>query len=307
MDIISIIVYFWLTIKMSDISRYEVFLAVVEHNGVTEAANYLHLSKAAVSKQIRLLEAEAQVDLFHRKNRKLILNDAGRAVLDQCLKLQDALVDTRSMLKQFQAAPSGRLHVAASTYFAQEILFPNLAQFRKIVPDLQIYIDTREGLPSFDDARIDLAFGFSMPAPDTVYRKKLGRTRYILCATPQYFEKQGMPKKLNDLLSHVYIGHASRPVENTLNLNPKYTLNIKPALLLNNSYVMLDAMLKHVGIGQQHGYIVKKYLASGQLLEIFAHAQASDVPVYAYYKKHRYIQPKVRVFLDFFSRMCVDL
>src|SRR5690606_8519087 len=101
----------------------------------------------------------------------------------------------------------------------------------------------------------------------------IAETRYALCASPAYFKQQGIPKKIDELMNHLYIGHKFRPIENTINLINKTTLNIKPYLLLNNTDVMLQAAKQGLGLVQLHKYVVEDALAKQELEEIFVDQQ----------------------------------
>ena len=64
-----------------DIRRLSLFLAVVEHDGFTRAAQAVHISQPALSQAIAELEAELGGPLFHRLGRTVTLTDAGAALV----------------------------------------------------------------------------------------------------------------------------------------------------------------------------------------------------------------------------------
>lgn len=125
-------------------------------------------------------------------------------------------------------------------------------------------------------------------------------TRYVLCASPSYFAKHGTPKNLQALYEHFYIGHSSRPEDLTINLRVPHTMILKPNLLLNSVSSMIECAKQGIGIIQLPLYLVDESLKNGQLIEILEENQAINANVYYYYPKYRYIQPKVRKFIDFF-------
>jgi DNA-binding transcriptional LysR family regulator len=71
---------------MSDLDRFELFVHVVQSGRVTRSAKLLQLTKAAVSKKIKKLEADLHVDFFSRTDQRLHLTDQGEALLQQCLR-----------------------------------------------------------------------------------------------------------------------------------------------------------------------------------------------------------------------------
>lgn len=283
---------------MSDLDRFELFLYVAESVSLTQAAANLGMSKASLSKQIVRLEAELKVDLFSRQKQRLVLTEAGTILYGQCTRLKKELDDTRSICHQFMDEPVGNLHVVALYYFAKQLIFPKLKTFLQLYPKLQMLIDTSERVPHFEEEQVDLAVGFSLPAPMDVVRCRMTTNRYVLCASPAYWAERGTPTQLKELKNHYYISHSSRPQK--LNLQPGYSLFLKPYLMLNRISSMLECAQQGLGIVQLPYYLVQDSLKRGELIEVLTDYQATGIPVYYYYPKYRYIQPKVRKFIDYF-------
>ncbi|MGB6976972.1 MAG: LysR family transcriptional regulator [Gammaproteobacteria bacterium] len=285
---------------MSDLDRFELFIYVAQANSLTQAASLLGTTKASLSKQIKRLETDFKVDLFSRHAQRLQLTAQGKILLEQCLRLKKELDDARSICQQFHKEPEGILHIVAFEYFAKQLIFPKLKAFVHRYPKLQLFIDTSERIPNFESEQVDLAVGFSLPAPMDIVRRKIATTCYVLCASPHYFSENGKPRNLKELLNHSYIGHRSRPEEQTINLKPGYKLSLKPYLLLNSVTSMIECAKEGLGLVQLPLYMLKKALHEGELVEVLEDYQATNVNVYYYYPKYRYVQPKVRKFIDFF-------
>ncbi len=285
---------------MSSLDRFELFTYVAQASSITQAAAVLGVTKASLSKQIKHLEAELRVDLFSRQGQRLHLTEHGKVLLEQCVRLKKELDDARSICQQFHEEPEGTLQVVAFEYFAKQLIFPKLKTFLQRYPKLQLNIDTNERIPNFEREQVDLALGFSLPAPLDIVRKKMATTRYILCASPQYFAEKGIPEKLNDLTQHLHIGHRGRPVERAIKLKPSYALSIKPYLYLNSIVAMIECAKQGLGLVQLPLYVLAEALKSGELISVLEAYQAVDENVYYYYPNYRYVQPKVRKFIDFF-------
>ena len=287
---------------MSDLDRFELFTQVVKSGGISQAAQALDISKAAVSKQIKHLEQTVNTLLFTRYKQRLQLTPQGEALFTQCLRLQRELNEARNICQAFDAEPTGDLHVVVFVYFAQQLIFPRLKQFLATYPKLNLRIDTTERVPDFINEQIDLAIGFSLPVPNAgeVIQQRMATTRYVLCASPDYFTENGIPKDLNDLAKHRYIEHTSRSSTQTLKLKPQYQVIVTPYLLLNSVNAMIDCARQGIGLVQLPFYMVKTLLNNGELIEVLKDYQAVDAGVYYHYLKQRYMQPKIRKFIDYF-------
>ena len=292
---------------MSDLDRFELFTHVAETGNLTQSAKALQLTKAALSKQIRKLEVDLNVDLFSRTGQRLHLTDQGEALLQQCLRLKSELDNTRAMCEDFHAEPRGFLYIVVLDFFAQKIIYPHLNKFMQKYPQLEIVIDASERIPDFEREQVDIAVGFSLAAPDNVVQRRMATTHYVMCASPEYFKKHGKPKTLHELLQHRYIGHKARAEVRSTHLKPGFEIKLKPSLVLNNVAGMIGCAKQGLGIVQLPFYLVEKLLQSGELVEVLTSYQAVDAPVYYFYPKFRHTQPKVRCFIDYFLKTQVKL
>ncbi len=285
---------------MSDLDRFELFTYVAQYGSLTQAALALGMSKTALSKQIKQLEANLKMDLFSRQSYRLQLTESGKVLLAQCLRLKKELDEARAICQQMMYEPEGTLKVVVFEYFAQRLIYPKLANFLRKYPKLEINLLVSESIPNFEQEQVDLAIGFSLPAGDEIVRSNIMNTRYVLCGAPAYFKKYGVPKDLNSLAQHHYIGHSSRSADRTIHLKPPHKLILKPKLLLNNVAGMIECAQQGIGIIQLPHYLLDSSLQKGELVEVLKNYQADRIPVYYYYPRYRYIQPKVRKFIDFF-------
>jgi DNA-binding transcriptional LysR family regulator len=286
---------------MANLADFELFTHVARANSLTEAAKSLNITTSALSKKIKQLEQNLQVDLFSRASYRLTLTPSGEVLLEQCSRLLKELDDTRSLCNKFHDKPEGTLHVVAFSYFAKTLILPKLNKFLCMHPKLNVIIDSTERMPNFDTEQVDIVLGYSIPAPDqeNIIQRSMGVTSYVLCAAPEYFAKFGTPDSLNSLCDHRYINHSSRP-NRALKLKPKYNFSPKPSLELNNIELIVKAGLMGLGLIQIPLYIADEYLKSGQLVEVLSELQREGEHIYYYYPKYRHVQPKIRKFIDFF-------
>jgi LysR family glycine cleavage system transcriptional activator len=116
------------------------FEAAARSGGFTAAAAELHVTPAAVSRLVKLLEARIGVALFTRQANRLTLTEAGRRYRDGLVPLLDAL----SRLTAEVAARGGRsvLTVGVGPTFAIRWLIPRLADWQRRQPGIEVHITT---------------------------------------------------------------------------------------------------------------------------------------------------------------------
>ena len=285
------------------LQHFETFLCVAESGGFTAAANRLGISKAAVSHTIRLLEEPLKVPLFIRNTRNIRLTEEGELLVEQCKRLKNELDIARNLLAGFNVDPTGTLRISCNPYLAETRLLSVLKQYMRTFPNVNIELLAEERMPDMAREQIDIVFGVNWPAPLDVVAKIIGKTRYVLCASPEYLDKFGTPKTIKDLENHYYIPHLGRTSENIIaDLKTKVDLHLNIQLKLNNAHFMKKCAVNGWGIIQLHDYMVEDELADGRLVEILTDQLNSKISLYVYYQKHRFVQPKIRQFIDLLNK-----
>ena len=203
---------------MSKLERLQTFVKVVEENSFTAAARHLRISNVAVTKQINALEDELGVQLLVRTTRKLSLTEAGRVCFEHAKILSNNLQEMEGLFSEMRSEPV-EIKVGCSPYLAETFLVPHLHEFLTLYPKISLTLEIYERIVELAKEGVDINIGhnlayISRDAQDIV--RSIGSTRYILCASPAYLEKFGIPKKPKDLLKHRYITHSMRRPDNVL-------------------------------------------------------------------------------------------
>jgi LysR family glycine cleavage system transcriptional activator len=137
------------------------FEAVARRLSFRGAAEELHLTQPAVSRQIRSLEDELGAALFLRGTRHVELTGAGEALLRSAAPLLDRLDATVRQIRSAQ----GRQPVGLTTFasFASLWLLPRLQEFQRAHPDIDIRISANDVMADTDDPELDLALRYCHP------------------------------------------------------------------------------------------------------------------------------------------------
>lgn len=137
------------------------FEAVARRLSFSAAADELHLTQSAVSRQIRGLEDELGATLFHRGTRHVELTGVGTALLGSVGPMIDRL---DASVRRIRLA-RGRRHVGLTTFasFASLWLIPRLQAFQRAHPDIDIRISATDALVDLDDPELDIALRYCHP------------------------------------------------------------------------------------------------------------------------------------------------
>lgn len=285
---------------MSKLERINTFISVVEENGFAASARKHGVSTAAISRQISALEAELGVQLLTRTTRQVRLTETGLQYYQQCKKALGELAEAENAIAGSQQEALGVLNILSPRYFALTNIIPRLPEFMARNPKLRINFELAERFPDFSQEGIDILFGVTIEGPPGLVRRRVATTRYVLCASPSYLKNHGMPKAPADLQQYHYIAHSMRKPLDILTFNDGKEVYLEPIVSLNDTRAMRECALQGMGIVKLHDYEVADALADGSLREILTEFRGPQYTVYLYYQQSRYLQPKIRRFIDFF-------
>lgn len=283
---------------MQSLERLQTFVKVTEANSFVAVAKQLKLSKAAISKQISLLEQELGVKLIERTTRRLSLTEAGSLYYAQCKRLLELMGEMDELVSTMRKEPTGTLNLFCNRYFGEHLIVPHLGEFMEAYPKLKVNLRLEERIPDFVKEEVDLLIGVSILGPPEAIRRTISKTRYIFCASPSYLERFGTPEKPTDLVHHRYITHSMRQPNHLLTFGD-LQLTLDPYLRINDAWAMLKCALNGLGIVKLHDYMVKESLESGHLVEILQPYSQEEYAIFLYYMQNRYLSPKIRHFIDF--------
>lgn len=286
---------------MSKLDRIAAFIAVVEQSGFAAAARQQGISTAAISRQVTGLEAELKVELLQRTTRRVSLTEIGLRYYKHCKNIINELTEADAAIADSHSEATGILKVLSNRYFAIRHLLPRLPEFLARNPKLRVKFELAERFPDLAQEGIDIAFGITKEGPLNLVHKRVAITRYVLCAAPDYLATYGIPSIPADLVKHRYIAHSMRNPDNLVMFKNNKEIYMEPVLWLNDSRALRECAIRGLGIVKLHDYMVIDALREGLLVEVLPKYQQPELPVYLYYQQSRYLQPKIRHFIDFFA------
>jgi DNA-binding transcriptional LysR family regulator len=288
---------------MRDIfSAIPIFVAVVESGSFSAAAERLSMTKSAVSKRISSLEDNLGTRLFHRSTRKLTLTEAGEQFSDYARNSLFIAQQGINATTLHQGKPKGTLKINAPMTFSRLHLVPLLKEFLDLYPDIKVILNMDDKIVDMIEGGYDVGIRIGELKDSSLIAKKLAKCDSVVCASPEYLTEYGIPKTPSDLKDHncIYYSLFQAGVEWTFfRDNEKSKVEPKGNFVVNNSDAIGEMLLQGLGICQMPTFIVRKYLDSGQLIEVLDEYNLPQHNIYAVYPERRHVPEKVRVFLDF--------
>ena len=279
-----------------------VFVAVVEKGGFSAAARALGISKSAVSKRINQLEKHLGVRLLHRTTRKLSLTEAGERYYEHAAQALTAAGQAENAVTELQGEPQGNLKISSPMSFGRLHVAPLIPKLLMRYPKLQIELVMDDRKVDLVAAGLDVAIrGGSLP-DSTLVARKLAPLRQVLCASPDYIDRYGLPGTPVELTGHNCVLYSYSGDANQWTLigedEPEIVL-VSGSYRVNNSEALLEAVREGVGIGRLPTFVAGPDLKTGRLVKLLESYRIPDYTLYAVFPEREYLPAKVRAFLDF--------
>lgn len=287
----------------------EAFVAVAESSSFSSAARRLRLTPSAVSKQIAGLEEELGVGLVLRTTRALALTNAGSEYLLRARKILADVADAQNAVRGRLGSPRGTLRVAASATFGRMHVAPAIPAFMQLYPDIDVDLSLHDRQADPIAAGVDIAIRMGHLRDSSMIGMKLATTRRVLCASPDYSARRGVPQEPEDLARHNCLLSTLYTVRNTWFFSrggETRPVVVGGTFSTNNSEGLRDVALGGVGIGLLGSWAVATHLRDGSLVAALTDWRGEltrDVRnVYAVYPRAAHVAPAVRAFAVFLRR-----
>lgn len=286
---------------MDQIHLMNVFIAVGEEESFAAAARRMDLSPAAVTRGIAALEEQLGVKLLLRTTRNVRVTEAGRRYLDDARNILASIDEANEAAAGVNAAPKGHLSVTASVLFGKAFVMPCIVRFLNDYPEVEVSASFLDRVVNLVEEGIDVAVRIGHLPDSSLKALRVGSARRLLCASPDYLARHGVPGHPADLLRHTIIaasGISPRVEWKFGAVDDPTMVRLKPRLTVNSNDAAIDAALAGLGICRLLCYQVADELADGRLQVVLADYEEAPWPVHVLHRESKYGSSKVRNFID---------
>jgi DNA-binding transcriptional LysR family regulator len=237
------------------------------------ASRALGVSPSAVTQRLRILEARLGVHLVDRSCRHLQLTAEGQMLVERgntILVQIDGLADS---LTKRRDSVSGHLRVVAPFGFGRQYVCRIMEQLRIAHPHVELTLSLFADPAHLRSESWDVLIHVGQLADSTMTMVRLAPNRRILCASPSYAERHGIPTRPEDLRSHICAVIRENNDDATLwnftdSSGTSASIRIQPSLSSNDGEVVKKWILAGLGIAVRSEWDVAAELRNGRLLEL---------------------------------------
>jgi LysR family glycine cleavage system transcriptional activator len=291
--------------RLPPLNSLRAFEAAGRHLSFKKAAEELHVTPAAISQQVRILEEHCGTELFHRLTRALRLTEAGKAALPALREGFDRLAEAAERMRA--SGKGGILTVSVAPSFGAKWLVPRLDRFRAAHPEFDVRIDATDALASFSGDGVDVALRYGRGVYRGLRSECLMREVAFPVWSPR-LQERGPPLKRPEDLRHHTLLHVQWKMEDDAAPNWRMWLRAAgvagidaergPRFTIENMAV--EAAIAGQGVALVSGALVAADIRAGRLVRPFppAVSEATAFSYYLVYPEARANDPKVVAFRD---------
>ncbi|MDG3085505.1 LysR family transcriptional regulator [Vibrio hannami] len=272
----------------------------------SQAARNLGVTPAAVSKNVKSLEEQLNLRLFHRSTHALSLTDEGEQFLASITPLAEQLSDTFEGARNLSSIPKGRLKVSLSYGFGKKWIQPLISPFMKAYPGISLDIRYEDRYVDLVEEGYDITLGNRADEDSRIVSRYLTEFKPICVASAEYIEQYGIPETPSDIGNRPCIRYRTSTSNKNLpwkfidqNAGQQVIDPVNSVISVTTVEAVCDFAVQGLGLAMVVPWDAEPHLKSGQLIQVLKSYTHSAVPVRIYYPSRQQLPAKVRVFIDF--------
>ena len=283
------------------LDELQAFAAVVDTGSITAASELLGLTISATSRTLGRLEEKLQTTLLRRTTRRLELTEEGATFLQHARAILASVDEAEELMAARRMRPAGRLRVDAATPFMLHVLVPLVEGFRERYPEVELELNSNEGIIDLIEKRTDVAFRIGVLKDSTLHARPIGVSRVRVLASPAYLKRHGKPANPGQLARHALLGFTQPEALNDWPLRDAAgnTLRIQPTIASSSGETLRHMALAGLGIVCLSDFMTREDRRSGQLVQLFP-AQTLDVrqSINAVYYRNTALAARITCFVN---------
>lgn len=287
------------------ISDLQLLTSLVAAGSLSEAARRLDSSTPVMSRRLAAMESRLGVRLITRTSRRFVLTEEGALLHDRALKILAEIAEAEAETAAKMNAPQGKIRVGAPMQIGRQLVAPLIGGFNTRYPGVSVELVLSDaGLEVMEDD-IDVAIRNGLPAEQNVVARKLLDSRRVVCASPKYLERHGVPQTPDDLLKHncIRLVRGRRIFDRWAFAvdGQRHEIQVNGTLSTTSGEIVYDWALAGKGIALKAVWDIETALDEGRLVKLLSAYSCDEIALYAVFAAATHRPPRVRAFLDYLT------
>lgn len=287
---------------MDRLDAMSVLLAVVDAGSLSAASRRLDMPLATVSRKISDLEKHLKTRLLVRSARQATLTDAGRAFAEASRLVVEQVEEAERTAMGEYATPRGALKITAPIVFGRIHLVPVALDFLRAYPEVDVRVIQSDHVLNLLEDHIDVAVRIGELPDSSLVATRIGATRRVLCASPDYIAARGRPKTPDDIEAHdciAFEGLTSPSGWKFVAGRKEKSVAVRSRLSVATAEAAIDAAIAGAGITRVLSYMVDAARRAGKLEFLLEDFELPPWPIHVVHAGQGQVPAKLRAFMDF--------
>lgn len=284
--------------RMDRWQAMRIFVKVAETASFGETARQLHMSAPAVTRAVAALEDLIGARLFVRTTRSVKLTEPGRRYLDDCRRILADIAEAEAAAAGSYAQPSGTLAITASGMFGQMYVLPIVHEYLQTYPAVcgrLLFVDRPVNLI---EEGVDVAIRIGHLPDSGFSATRVGQVRRVVCGSPGYFERHGVPAVPADLRGHRIVASTGAWASPEWRFAGDHRVTINIWLQCNANEAAIATAVAGLGLARVLHYQIGPALLEDKLRIVLADYEEPPLPIHVLHPEGRHAPAKVRAFVD---------
>jgi DNA-binding transcriptional LysR family regulator len=289
---------------MDTLRNMRSFVLIAERGSFSAAARELDVATAVMSRAVSDLENHLRARLMNRSTRRLSLTTVGDRYYKKCLEILEFVKSAEDEARGAIEHPSGSLRLHSFSCVGQHYIFPAIADYRALHPDVTVELTLSHKMSDLYDGSHDVSIITAATLPSSeLIAFPLGEVFSVLCASPRYLRERGAPSVPADLLHHDCL------ILQTPSLSDREwrlegpdgpeTIEVRGSLQVNAADLLATGIENGMGIGALPVYAAIEGLKNGSLTRVLPKYIVQRETIYAIYPSRKFVDAKIRTWVAF--------
>lgn len=286
---------------MDLLDSMKVYVLAVEKGSLSSAATASGISATMAGNHLRMLEKRLGMQLLQRTTRRQHLTAFGEDYYARCKEILRLVAETDKQAQNLQLAPAGKLRITAPVSFGTDALMPALSEYLARYPEVSVDVSLSDRVMDMLEEGFEVAIRIGDLPDSALIAKSLRPYRLMICASPDYLARKGMPEKPEDLMQHECLSFSPAAITNwrMQDQDEIYSIPVTGRLQVNHGQALRVAALHGLGIVLQPAILLQADVKAGFLVQLFPCYELPSRALSVVYLQDRYRTPKLRSFVDF--------
>ncbi|WP_064603002.1 LysR family transcriptional regulator [Photobacterium sp. J15] len=287
---------------MPSIDDLVLFTQVIEHGSFSKVAELNQMTKSVISKRISKLETELGVQLIYRTTRKLTLTEPGEILYHRAKDIRPVAQSAFDAVTGFSESLSGHIRMSVPTISGELLLAEAVSDFCQKHPGMTVDMSLDNHFVDLLSENIDLVIRTGYLEDSSLIARHIFNSRWVICASPEYLEKNGTPTSPKSLLHHNCLGYnqqSTGPFDWQFIRNGElYTLKVAGNFTSDNAAALRKSTLAGNGLSYLPTCLIYDDLQKGELIEVLPDDTGKVVGIYAVYPYTRKPAKRIQALIE---------